>query len=74
LAAAYILAKKTGITNKMEMLKYSFAWVVVILILDYFVTTKFTGMKFFSDLKIWLVYVLIFLAPLFAAKKEQKTV
>jgi len=71
---AYMLAKKIGVTNKMEMLKHSFVWVVVILILDYFVTTKFTGMEFFSDWKTWLLYALILIVPLFAVKGAQKTV
>jgi len=71
---AYMLAKKIGVTNKMEMLKHSFVWVVVILILDYFVTTKFTGMEFFSDWKTWLVYALILLVPLLAVKSGPKNV
>lgn len=74
IVAAYMLAKKTGITNKMEMLKYSFVWVLVILILDYFVTTKFTGMEFFSDWKTWLAYALILLVPLLAVKSAPKSV
>jgi len=74
IVAAYMLAKKTGITNKMEMLKHSFVWILVILILDYFVTTKFTGMEFFSDRTIWLAYALILLAPLLAVKSAPKSV
>jgi hypothetical protein len=65
---AYTLGKKTGITSKMKMLGYSFCSVVVILLLDYFITTKFTGMKFFAGGKVWIAYILILLAPMAAIK------
>ena len=72
--AAFMLAKKLNISSVKEMLKYSFIWVVVGVILDYFITVKFTGKEFLMSKEMWIGYVLILLVPLLAVKKGQKTV
>lgn len=81
LLTAFLLAKSLNLSDKTEMLKYSFSWVVVGLILDVLITTGFTGWEFFYDWSIWVSYVLILLVPLLAVKPaeimvrpEQKTV
>lgn len=68
--AAYLLARSLNISNRKEMLKYGFSWVVVGLILDLIVTTRFTGWQFFSAFYVWLGYALILLVPLLAVKKQ----
>jgi hypothetical protein len=71
--ASYILGRKLEVSGKMEVLKYSFCWLVVIAILDYIISTKFTGgMAFFASPWVWAEYLLIFLAPLFSAKPIAK--
>jgi len=71
--ASYILGKKMEVSSKMEVLKYSFCWLVVIAILDYIISTKFTGgMAFFASPWVWAEYALIFLAPLLSAKQAAK--
>lgn len=71
LATAFILAKKVGASSKGEMLKYTFSWALVSFILDYLITTKFTGMEFFSGWYIWAAYGLLVIVPLFAVKGGQ---
>jgi uncharacterized membrane protein required for colicin V production len=71
--AAFVLAKRLNVSKVSEMLKYSFSWVVVGLILDYFITTRFTGKEFLMTPEIWIGYALILIVPLLAVKKEQKS-
>lgn len=69
---AFLLARSLNISTVKEMLKYSASWVVVGLILDAIVTTRFTGWEFFSNWYIWLSYVFILIVPFLAVKKESK--
>jgi hypothetical protein len=71
LATAFMLAKKVGASSKGEMLKYTFSWALTSLILDYLITTHFTGMQFFSNWYIWMAYALLVIVPLFAVKSVQ---
>lgn len=72
LATSFMLAKKVGASSKGEMLKYTFSWALTSLILDYLVTTHFTGMQFFSNWYIWVAYALLIIVPLFAVNSESK--
>ncbi|MCX6761192.1 MAG: hypothetical protein NTZ84_03785 [Candidatus Nealsonbacteria bacterium] len=72
LTTAFMLAKKVGALNKGEMLKYTFSWALTSLILDYLVTTHFTGMQFFSNWYVWAAYALLVMVPLFAVKSGPK--
>lgn len=71
--AAFLLAKNLNFADSNEMLKYSFSWVIVGLILDALITTRFTGWEFFYRLDIWLSYALILLVPLLALKPKEKS-
>ena len=71
LGTAFMLAKKVGASSKGEMLKYTFSWALTSLILDYLVTTHFTGMQFFSNWYIWVAYALLLIVPLFAVKSGE---
>jgi len=71
LITAFLLARSLNVSTVKEMLKYSFSWVIVGLILDAVVTTRFTGWSFFSHWYIWLSYALILVIPLLAVKKER---
>ena len=68
---AFLLAKSLNVSAIKEMLKYSFSWVVVGLILDALITARFTGWGFFSRWDIWLGYLLILVIPLLAVKSEK---
>ncbi len=65
------LAKNLNIDNRKEMLKYSICWVIVGLILDAVITTRFTGWRFFYAKYIWIGYALILLVPLLAVKSKK---
>lgn len=68
LATAFMFAKKVGASSMGEMLKYTLSWALTSFILDYLVTTQFTGMGFFSGWYIWAAYGLLVIVPLFAVK------
>ena len=69
---AFLLAKSLNVSTMKEMLKYSFSWVIVGLILDALITARFTGWEFFSRWEMWLGYLLILVVPLLAIKSEGK--
>lgn len=69
LLAVFLLAKNLKLSSRREMLKYSLSWMVIVLLLDLFLTARFTGADFFSQWHIWLAYALILLVPLLAVKK-----
>ncbi len=71
LIAVYLLARSLNISTIKEMLKYSISWIVVGLILDALITTKFTGWEFFSSWQIWISYALSVLVMLLAVKKQK---
>lgn len=63
--AGYVKPNKVAVA-----LSYGLVWVVVGLILDYLVTTKFSP-EIFSSWDLWLGYLLVLLAPLLKVKKVQ---
>jgi len=67
-ALSMILAKKLKIDNVGLALAYGVSWLVVGVILDFIVTTKFNP-TVFSSWPYWLSYALVLLAPLFTIKK-----
>ncbi len=72
IVTAYLLARSMNISSRKEMLKYSFCWVILGLILDAIVTARFTGWQFFTSWQILLSYVLLFFVPLLAVKLQKK--
>lgn len=44
-------------------------WIVIMLILDLVLTTRFTGMTYFSDWKSYIPYILTILIPVVNSKK-----
>lgn len=71
LIVTYLLAKRLQISSRLHMLKFSFSWVIVLIIFDALFTVPFTGWGFFCECHIWLAYGAVFLAPLLAVKSRQ---
>lgn len=68
----YFLASSLNVSEIKEIIKYAIAWVIVGLILDVIITTRYTGWSFFSRWDIWLSYILGFVVTLLAVKPEKK--
>ena len=71
---AFFLAKSLKITLKKEILKYAISWVLVGIILDALITTRFTGWVFFASWQMWLSYAILFMVPFLAVKSVPKAV
>lgn len=70
----YKLAQKMSLKNMNSALSVGLLWVIVVVLLDWLITTHFATMAFFSDYKIWVSYAIILLIPVFSMKKStQKT-
>lgn len=68
-AISYKLAKKVK-PNKLSLaLSYGLTWVIIGVVLDTIVTTRFNS-EIFSSWYLWLGYGLVFLAPLLYLKKK----
>lgn len=49
-----------------DILPYSIAWTIVVVVLDVVFTVPFTGWALFSDWNIWVGYAMILFVPLLA--------
>lgn len=60
---AVLLADFLKPSNMNQALIYSFAWVIVGLILDWSITTRFNS-QIFSSIYVWFGYALMFVSPI----------
>ncbi len=67
-AISYFLAMKLKPVDIKIALTYGVLWVIVGVILDAVITMRFNAL-IFSSKGLWLGYLLVLLAPLFAVKK-----
>ena len=63
-----VLAGYAKPTSVGQALGYGLCWVIVGVILDFLVTMRFNAL-FYTDMFLWLGYLLAFLAPLFRIRK-----
>lgn len=60
----WYFSKITKVKDFVDGIVTGIIFVAVAFILDYFITTKFTGMELFKSWDIWVGYVLLFLLPI----------
>lgn len=65
---SFVLAGYAKPASAGQALGYGLCWVIVGVILDFLVTMRFNA-TFYTDLYLWLGYLLAFLAPLLRIKK-----
>ena len=66
--AAFFAGRKVGASSAGEMLKYSFGWVVIGLVLDAALTVPFTGWDIYMSWGVWVGYLVVLLVPLLTVK------
>lgn len=66
---SYVLAGYAKPKDKNEALKFGASWVVVGVLLDGLITTRFSA-EIFGMWTLWLGYALVFLSPLLRVKKS----
>ncbi|OGE82026.1 MAG: hypothetical protein A3B10_04000 [Candidatus Doudnabacteria bacterium RIFCSPLOWO2_01_FULL_44_21] len=66
---SYVLAGFIKPTSSSQALSYGFAFVVVGLILDFIITTRFAP-DIFGEWTLWFSYVLVLIAPTLRVKKS----
>lgn len=66
---SFVLAHYARPTSAGQALGYGLSWVIVGVILDLLITMRFNA-TFFTDMYLWLGYLLAFLAPLLRIKKS----
>jgi hypothetical protein len=70
---AFLLAKNLKMSTLKAGAICGLLWVVAGAALDALVTVRFTGWSFFCRWEMWLGYLFIFLIPLIAANRKDKT-
>jgi len=68
-AISYTLARKVKPNTASLALSYGLIWVIIGIVLDTIVTTRFNS-EIFSSWSLWLGYSLVLLAPLLILKKK----
>jgi len=69
---AYKFAKQMKIENMPSAISLGIYWVIIVLLLDLIVTSRFTTMAFFNDIKIWVSYAIVLVIPAFAIGGQAK--
>ncbi|PIR44102.1 hypothetical protein COV23_01705 [Candidatus Wolfebacteria bacterium CG10_big_fil_rev_8_21_14_0_10_31_9] len=67
---SYFLAKNLSANLVVGMLKYSFSWMIMTIILSIIFTVPFTGWIVFNSWDMWASFLVILLVPLVAVKKS----
>lgn len=62
--AAHSAGARLGTKNVTEILKYSAGWVVIMAVLDFLISTRFTGPELFSAWQLYVSYAILLLVPL----------
>lgn len=66
--AAFFVGRNVRVSSVGDMLKYSFGWVVVGLVLDAALTVPFTGWDIYMSWSLWVGYLAVLLVPLLSVK------
>lgn len=70
LILAYLFGRKLNVSSASGMIKYTIVWVIVFLILDVLISTRYTGWAIFKSVWLWVSYLLVLLVSLMAVKKQ----
>jgi hypothetical protein len=68
-AAAFLIGRKLKPASAGDALRYSAAWVVIVILLDAAITVPFAGWQIFAQWNVWLGLLLVLTMPVVAARR-----